>query len=298
MCNNYCNNNILIQSSVPIQTNNEMRDIENKIKFLIDRPSRNFKFNFTLNSVYFIIECSTLEDVQHLQNTKLFHISFDIKDIDKHTRNFSFQTYEVKDETSIHDIKCFKFQRQLKDQVLVFINPMAVKTRAYKKFHQSIFRNQIICEDNHSSTFNNTRTITYNEDFNFEAPKIKLLSQRTKLYKVFETNAIAIKFNDKNYRPDIEDIKYLFEIEGRRHAKFTKLEHEYQLYIIQATSSEYFNELIYDLEAGYIQQSIDISNKVKLLYSQNEDTIFIPNFSYDLIRNWEFFAEYIKDKLQ
>jgi hypothetical protein len=232
-----------------------------------------------------------LEDVQHLQTTKLFRISFDIIDIDKHTRNFSFQTYEVKDETSIHDIKCFKFQRQLKDQVLVFINPMAVKIRVYKKFHQSIFRNQIICEDNHSSTFNNTRTITYNEDFNFEAPKIKLLSQRTKLYKVFETNAIAIKFNDKNYRTDIEDIKCLFEIEGRRHAKFTKLEHEYQLYIIQATSTEYFNELIYDLEAGYIQQSIDISNKVKLLYSQNEDTIFIKqiNQTFQSLENVLFY---------
>jgi hypothetical protein len=32
--------------------------------------------------------------------------------------------------------------------------------------------------------------------------------------------------------------------------------------------------------------------------SHNVDTIFIPNFSYDIIRNWEFFDEYVNGKLQ
>jgi hypothetical protein len=231
MCSNYCKNNILFQASVPIQTYGEMREIEEKIKFLIDRPSRNFRFNFILNSAYFTVECSTLEDAKYLQNTKLFIIAFEITDIYKQTRNLHFRIYEVKNDTSVHNLKCFKVLKQIKDQVLVYTNSNAIKTHFYKKIHQSIFRNQIIFEDKRSPTFNNTRIITYND--NFQARTLSFLPRRTKLYEVYQTNAIAIKFNGQNFRPDMEELRYLFVKEGRKHAKFTKLEHEHQLYVIK-----------------------------------------------------------------
>ncbi len=52
------------------------------------------------------------------------------------------------------------------------------------------------------------------------------------------------------------------------------------------------------LEPGLIQQSIDNSNNIRLIHLHNVETIFIPNFSYDIIRNWEFFDEYINGKPQ
>ncbi len=292
MCSNFCLNNVHVRTSIPIETHSHQIQVENKLKAIFEQPSRNFLFVFHQDPDYFTIECSTKEDKQHLHDITKFNVFIEIND------SIRLHTFGIYKSTAIHDFNCYLYLIQRKDQVLTYNKHQAIRTRVFKKLQRIVYRNQIINEEKISHTFENTKIITYNEDFEFDSREFEQLTRQSNIYKVYQTDAIAVKFKpiyNSDYRPDLQVLKWLFEKPTKTFVKSTKQSNEEQLYVIQASSFRNFNELIHDLESGHIYDKIYRSNRDTLAYSTNEDTQIIPSFTYDIIYNWEFFCKYIQN---
>ena len=111
-----------------------------------------------------------------------------------------------------------------------------------------------------NTVFDNTTTYFYDEDFNVDilSPNVS----HTKVYEVYQTNSIMLKFSVINFTPDVLYQNWLFGKENERRVLFTKLEHEHQVYIVQATTVAKFNT--HDLESWYIQAKIEEYNANRL----------------------------------
>ena len=124
MFSNFCWNNVLVRTSIPIE--NLTYQIQVEIKAIIERPSRNFLFVFHQDPDDFTIECSTKEEKQYLHQINAFNVFLEIHDC------IRLQTFGMYYSISVHDFNCFLYLIQRKDQLLTLNKHQTIRTRAYK----------------------------------------------------------------------------------------------------------------------------------------------------------------------
>jgi hypothetical protein len=138
MCSNFYSNNVRVRSKVPINSINIENQIEYKIKSMLDRPTKNFKFIFgtdpTLNYLQSIAQHQKIKN--YLMKSVLSICFWNMKTSFNYINLYRLNQLNP---FNTHDIKCDLYLIQRREQILINSRKTPIKTDLTKKCKRCSF---------------------------------------------------------------------------------------------------------------------------------------------------------------
>ena len=300
-CHQYCANHVYFESLEPMDLENEAyKAICNILEKCCGIDISEVDY-FVNNNRSFQINCKTVEQRDVIKAYKMFTLV--ISGYENEEKNEDFPpSWEYKSHYRQYciienqHVRCSnppaleKFNRK---ELVVYKWNNKIATRNYLKFKELLDQYSLLNNCTTSKIFQFKHTFDYAKSLSVESIneiRNSMPNNEIQAYCPYETNAVAIRFFDLPYileKCGYYKLDQLFHEEGEYTWQATnKLTSKNNIIIVQASSAEYYCELMYDLAAG--KKDLFLTEE-----DSNEIDRLRKTFVYERISSWYHFNKMI-----